>query len=308
MKVLVTGGAGYVGSVLVPELLAAGHEVVVFDSLRSGGHTLLAVLHDRRFSFVRGDVNDAKAVRECVARSDAVIHLAAIVGFPACRKYPQLARLTNVGGTQNVLAALGNQQSLIYASTGSNYGQLDSVCTEDSPLNPVSLYAVTKSEGEEIALRASRATALRFATAFGVSPRLRLDLLVNDFVHQAVINKQIIVYESHFRRTFIHVRDMARAFLFALENMDQMQGESYNVGHESLNLTKEQIAKKIHDRVDFYLHFAEIGHDEDCRDYDVSYEKIRKLGFETTITFEDGVEELIRAMDFVDVASPFANI
>ena len=308
MKVMVTGGAGYVGSVLVPQLLAVGHEVVVYDSLRSGGHTLLAMLHEPRFSFVRGDVNDAESVRKCVAHVDAVIHLAAIVGFPACRKFPELARMTNVGGTKNVVAALGQQQSLIYASTGSNYGQLDSVCTEDSPLNPVSLYAVTKAEGEENALRAPQATALRFATAFGVSPRFRLDLLVNDFVHQAVVNKQIIVYESHFRRTFIHVRDMARAFLFSLENMDQMQGESYNVGHETLNLTKEQIAKRIHDRVDFYLHFAEIGHDEDCRDYDVSYEKIGKLGFTTTISLEDGIEELIQAMAVVDVDSPFANI
>ena len=308
MKVLVTGGAGFVGTVLIPCLLEKGHEVVVYDILRSGGYPLWPFFHRPGFSFIRGDVTDRDKMCEVVSGVDAVIHLAAIVGFPACRKAPEVARATNVDGTRNVVDALSDQQTLVYASTGSNYGQLDAVCTEESPLSPVSLYAITKTEAETISLEAPRGTALRFATAFGVSPRLRMDLLINDFVHQAVVNKQIIVYERHFRRTFIHVRDMARAFLFALENIDQMKGESYNVGHESLNLTKEEVVNKIRERIPFYLHFAEIGKDEDRRDYEVSYEKIRKLGFETTITLDDGIEELIRAMDTVDMGSPFTNI
>jgi len=296
-----------VGSVLVPRLLADGHDVVVFDSLRSGGQTLLPYFQDQRFSFIRGDVTDRDAVRRGVEQADAVVHLAAIVGFPACRKYPALASATNVDGTRNVVAALGPQQPLVYASSGSNYGRLETVCTEESPLNPVSLYAITKAEAELIALESPQCTALRFATAFGVSPRLRLDLLINDFVHQAVVNKQIIVYERSFRRTFIHVRDMARAISFALANIERMRGESYNVGHESLNLTKEQVALKIRERIPYYLHFAEVGHDDDVRDYEVSYTKIRQLGFETTMTLDEGIAELMRAMDVVEVVSPYTN-
>ncbi len=295
------------GAVLVPRLLADGHDVVVFDSLRSGGQTLLPYFQDQRFSFIRGDVTDRDAVRRGVEQADAVVHLAAIVGFPACRKYPALASVTNVDGTRNVVAALNPQQPLVYASSGSNYGRLETVCTEESPLNPVSLYAITKAEAELIALEAPQCTALRFATAFGVSPRLRLDLLINDFVHQAVVNKQIIVYERSFRRTFIHVRDMARAISFALGNIERMRGESYNVGHESLNLTKEQVALKIRERIPYYLHFAEVGHDDDLRDYEVSYTKIRQLGFETAMSLDEGIAELIRAMDLVEFVSPYTN-
>ena len=307
MKVLVTGGAGYVGTVLVPQLLAAGHQVTVLDNLRGSGLALLPMFENTNFSFVRGDVRDREVVQRVVSENDAVIHLAAIVGFPACRKHPELATSTNVDGTRNMTEALRPGQPFVYASTGSNYGKLEAICTEESPLNPVSLYAITKTDAERISLEAG-GVALRFATAFGVSPRLRLDLLINDFVHQAVVNKQIIVYEQHFRRTFIHVRDMARAFQFALANFETMQGESYNVGHESLNFTKEDVATTIRERVPFYLHFAEVGADPDQRDYEVSYEKIRNLGFETTTTLEAGIDELIRAMDVVEITSLFTNV
>ncbi|REJ66567.1 MAG: NAD(P)-dependent oxidoreductase [Planctomycetota bacterium] len=307
MKVLVTGGAGYVGTVLAPQLLSAGHEVVVLDSLRNGGQALLPFFEHSAFSFIRGNVHDAELVQRVVADCDAVVHLAAIVGFPACRKHPDLAKTTNVEGTRNVAQAIRAGQPFVYASTGSNYGKLETVCTEESPLHPVSLYAITKTQGEEIALAAG-GIGLRFATAFGVSPRLRLDLLINDFVHQAVVNKQIIVYEQHFRRTFIHVRDMARAFCFALDQAEAMRGETYNVGHESLNLTKEDVALAIRERVPFYLHFADVGADPDQRDYDVSYEKIRKLGYQTIVTLDEGIEQLIRAMDVVEITSPFTNV
>ena len=296
MRILVTGGAGFVGSVLCPVLLSDGHEVTVLDALHHGGRGLLACFHDPRFRFVRGDVRDRDLVRTLARDVDAVVHLAAIVGFPACRKYPELARDINVEGTRSVVEALSPEQALIYASSGSNYGAVAASCTEESPLNPVSLYAVTKAEAEVLCLAHPRATALRFATGFGVSPRMRMDLLVNDFVRQAVVEKTLIVYERHFRRTFIAVRDMMRAIVFALERIDRMVGQPFNVGHESMNLTKEDIARKVRERVPFFLHFADVGKDEDCRDYEVSYARIRGVGFATEISIDQGIDELIRAM------------
>jgi nucleoside-diphosphate-sugar epimerase len=307
MRVLVTGGAGYVGSVLVPRLLAQGHRVAVFDSLRYGGQALLPSFEDEGFHFVRGDVRDAASLAECVRSADIVVHLAAVVGYPACMKHPELARQTNVDGTRNVVAALSPSQLLVYASTGSSYGKLETVCTEESPLQPISLYAMTKSEGEALALGHPRTISLRFATAFGVSPRMRMDLLINDFVHRAVVDKQLIVYEPHFRRAFVHVRDMAGAVLFAIDRCDAMIGRSYNVGDESLNLTKEHIARKIRDHVAFYLHFADVGHDVDERDYLVSYERIRELGFHVTVTLEQGIRELARVVEVIDLFSPYSN-
>ncbi|MFP6751714.1 MAG: NAD(P)-dependent oxidoreductase [Pirellulaceae bacterium] len=308
MKVLVTGGAGYVGSVLIPQLLSSGHEVTVLDNLRYGGQTLLPHFCHEGFAFVKGDVGDAETVRSCVGEVDAVVHLAAIVGFPACLKYPEVAEMTNVQGTKNVSEAVSANQPLVFASTGSNYGKLEEICTEESPLNPVSFYAITKTQGEEIVMQTAGGTVLRFATAFGASPRMRLDLLVNDFVHQAVINKQLIVYERGFRRTFIHVRDMGRAIQFSLENYDRMKNNSYNVGHESLNYTKEDIAVAIRERVPFYLHYAEVGTDPDQRDYEVSYKKIQEIGFETTVTLDEGISELIRVVDAIDVTNPWLNV
>ena len=308
MKVLVTGGAGYVGSVLIPQLLSSGHEVTGLDNLRYGGQTLLPHFCNPGFAFVKGDVGDAETVRACVGEVDAVVHLAAIVGFPACLKYPEVAEMTNVQGTKNVSEEVSANQPLVFASTGSNYGKLEEICTEESPLNPVSFYAITKTQGEEIVMDIAGGTVLRFATAFGASPRMRLDLLVNDFVHQAVVNKQLIVYERGFRRTFIHVRDMGRAIQFSLENYDRMQNNSYNVGHESLNYTKEDIAVAIRERVPFYLHYAEVGTDPDQRDYEVSYKKIQEIGYETTVTLDDGISELIRVVDAIDVTNPWLNV
>jgi len=308
MKVLVTGGAGFIGSVLVPMLLEAGHHVTVVDVLRSGGQGLLGCFHDPRFQFVRGDIRDHAAMAALARDVDAVVHLADIVGFLACRKYPDLAGETNIGGTQVVVQALRPEQALIYASSGSNYGIVEALCTENSPLNPTSFYAMTKTEGEKAALGHRRATALRFATAFGVSPRMRLDLLINNFVHQAIVNKQLIVYERHFRRTFINVRDIAHSILFALAHIDSMCGEPYNVGHESMNFTKEALALKIREHVPFYLHFADVGTDEDSRDYDVSYEKISQLGYEPRVTIEAGIQELVRVMGVLDIVDPYSNV
>jgi nucleoside-diphosphate-sugar epimerase len=309
MKVLVTGAAGYIGSLLVPALLEDGHEVIAFDNLMYGGLSLLPNFIHPRFRFVKGDVRDESALSSAVRAADAVVHLAAIVGFPACRKYPELARDVNIEGTRRVVAAKGKGQLLVFASTGSNYGRIEGVCTEESPLNPVSLYGLTKTEAEKICLDAAGGAAvLRFATAFGLSPRPRQDLLVNDFVYQAMINKQIIVYERYFRRSFIHVRDITRGLRFALGRYSEMVAQSFNIGHESMNFTKEEIALKIREKIPFYLHFAEIGRDEDQRDYEVSYRKIRALGFEPGISLDQGVEELIAACAVIDSSHRFSNI
>jgi nucleoside-diphosphate-sugar epimerase len=309
MRILVTGGAGYVGSSLVPMLLEQGHRVRVLDSLKFGGHGLLPCCQNRFFELIKGDVCDEKTVARALDGVEAVIHLAAIVGYPACKKEPQLAQATNVEGTRTLLSLRKPDQRVLYASTGSIYGSVpDYVCNENTPRAPITLYGETKGQAEEMVLAAGNGIAYRFATAFGVSNRMRLDLMPNDFTYQAVRNRNLIVYEGGFKRTFVHVRDMARSFMFALERWDEVKDDVYNVGHESMNFTKEDVARQILKHVDFYLHFAEVGSDADQRNYEVSYEKIRSKGFETTIDLDRGVAELVRASQLIEFQNPFANV
>ena len=213
MRILVTGGAGYVGTSLIPQLLAAGYHVRVLDSLLFGGNQLLPFFRNPNFEFQKGDVRSEADVKSAVKGCDVVIHLAAIVGYPACRKEPKVSEEVNVQGTKNVAAAVSREQLVLFGSTGSNYGQVEDICTEDTPLNPLSLYGQTKTMAEAHLLANCTTVAFRFATAFGLSPRLRLDLLINDFTHRAVTQQYLVVYEKHFMRTFIHVHDMGRAFL-----------------------------------------------------------------------------------------------
>lgn len=309
MKIFVTGGAGYIGSVLVPMLLQAGHKVRVFDSLMYTGHSLLPFFRNPEFSFVKGDVRDAAAVEKAMDGYDTVIHLAAIVGFPACRKSPDLAQSVNEEGTRVIGRAAGKDRLVLLGSTGSNYGAvIDEVCTEESPLNPLSLYGKSKTVAEQYLRENNRTIAYRFATAFGASPRLRLDLLVNDFVHKAVSESYLVVYEPQFMRTFIHVQDIARSFLFALDNADRMVGEVYNMGSPDMNFSKAEVCEKIRERIPYYLHYADVGEDQDKRNYVVSYEKINGLGFRTSITLEEGIDELVRVMAIVSGQSPYSNV
>ena len=309
MRILVTGGAGYVGSAMVPMLLERGHKVRVFDFLKFGGQGLLPCTSSRDFELIKGDVTDENALGKALDGMDAVIHLAAIVGYPACKKEPQVANATNVDGTNNLLKLRRRDQKILFASTGSIYGSIpDYICNEDTPRAPITLYGETKAKAEEAILDSGNSIAYRFATAFGVSNRMRLDLMPNDFTYQAVKNRNLIVYEGGFKRTFVHVRDMARSFMFALENWDRVKDDVYNVGHESMNFTKEDVARKIMNYVDFYLHFAEVGKDDDQRNYEVSYEKIRRKGFETTIDLDTGIAELVRACQLISFSNPFANV
>jgi nucleoside-diphosphate-sugar epimerase len=309
MRILVTGGAGYVGSTLVPVLLEQGHRVRVLDSLKFGGQGLLPCCQNRFFELIKGDVCDPAAVAGALEGIDAVVHLAAIVGYPACKKEPHVAQATNVEGTRALLAARKPDQKVLYASTGSIYGSVpDYICNENTPMAPITLYGETKATAEQMVLDAGNSIAYRYATAFGVSNRMRLDLMPNDFTYQAVKNRNLIVYEGGFKRTFVHVRDMARSFTFALENWDSVKDDVYNVGHESMNFTKEDVARQILKHTDYYLHFAEVGTDADQRNYEVSYEKIRKKGFETTIDLDRGIAELVRAAKLIEFQNPFANV
>lgn len=309
MRILVTGGAGYVGSTTVPMLLERGHKVRVLDNLKFGGQGLLPCCQSRNFELMQGDVCDPEAVKKAVEGVDAIIHLAAIVGYPACKKEPQLAQNTNVEGTRILLEHRNPDTKFLFASTGSIYGSIpDYVCNEDTPRAPITLYGETKATAEQMVIEAGNAVAYRYATAFGVSNRMRLDLMPNDFTYQAVKNRNLIVYEGGFKRTFVHVRDMARSFLFALERWDEVKDDVYNVGHESMNFTKEDVARKILEHTDYYLHFAEIGADADQRNYEVSYEKIRRKGFETTIDLDRGITELVRAAQLISFQNPFSNV
>lgn len=307
-KILVTGGAGYVGTCLVDQLLKEGYFVRVLDILRFGGTGLLPYFGNNNFEFIKGDIRDKKTVEKAVDGMDAIIHLAAIVGFPACRKDPELSREINVGGTKNVVEVAAGKIPVFFASTGSNYGKMiEAVCTETTALNPLTDYACQKVEAEGIIQKNKEFVIYRFATAFGVSPRMRLDLLPNDFTYRAVHDRNLIVYEKHFMRTFIHVRDMARSFVFALANYEKVKGEIYNVGDNSMNYSKEDVCNMIRKKVDYYLHFADIAHDLDQRDYIVSYDKIQNAGFHTIVSMEQGIDELIKASQIIETQNPYYN-
>ena len=306
MKILVTGGAGYLGSLLIPKLLDAGHRVRLYDCFRFGIQPILHFAAHPHLEIIDDDVRNAEAVKKAVVDADVIMHLAAIVGYPACSADPLLAKTINLDGTTNVAAAASPSQLLIFASTGSTYGKVEGVCDESTAIAPLTLYGATKSEGEKMMLD-KNAVALRFATVFGVSPRLRLDLLVNDFVHQALHQRQIILYEGYFRRTFLHVADAARAFIWAMEEPEKKQGMPFNIGNETMNYTTRKIAMMLRDKVDYYLHEADVAADLDKRDYEVSYQRARALGYEPEIDMNAGLDELISVLRHVKVASPWRN-
>jgi nucleoside-diphosphate-sugar epimerase len=290
-------------------LLEAGHDVVVLDSLRKGGQGLLACASSPLFRLVLGDIRDERVVREALAGVDIIIHLAAIVGFPACAKDPLLARTTNVDGTLNLLRQRSSSQPIIYPSSLSNYGTVvGQVCTEEMEPKPITLYGVTKFEAEKQLLESGNVVVFRPATAFGVSPQMRLDLLFNEFVYRALKERFLLIYQPHYVRAFIHVGDIARAMLFAIEHLDQMRDQIYNLGSESLNLTKRELAHRIRAKVEFTLQISEDGEDPDKRNYRVDFSKLTKAGFRVEMGVDEGIEELIRAFSLVDVSGPFNNL
>ncbi len=297
-RILITGGAGYIGSVLTPILLEKGFSVTVVDNLYYKQNSLLHCFYHPHFSFVSGDASNESLLQQEIKKADIIIPLAAIVGASACDRTPVLARQLNYDAIINILKHASKSQKILYPNTNSGYGigEKDKFCTEKTPLNPISLYGKLKVEAEEILLASGQAVAFRLATVFGVSPRMRLDLLVNDFTFRACQDKCLVLFEEHFRRNYIHVRDVAYAFLFGIENFMKMKGESYNVGLSSANLTKRQLAEKIKTFIpDLYIHSANIGEDPDKRDYIVSNEKLETLGWRPEVTLDEGIRELIAA-------------
>ena len=307
VKVLITGGAGYIGTSLIPQVLAKGYQVTVFDNLIHGGNQLLPFFNHKNFDFIKGDIRDEKQLKDAVKGKDIIIHLAAIVGFPACRMNPQLAKDVNVQGTINLINVCDKNQIVFYGSTGSNYGAVTEICTEETPLNPLSLYGETKTKAEQLLLDRNNTIAYRFATAFGVSPRLRLDLLINDFANKCIRDGYLVVYEKNFMRTFIHVDDISRCFTFGMDNIDKMINNVYNVGDDSMNHSKEAVCNMIADRTGAFIHFEEIGEDADKRNYIVSYDKIKSLGFKTKITMEEGINQVIKTLKVIDFENTYSN-
>jgi nucleoside-diphosphate-sugar epimerase len=307
-KVLITGGAGYIGAVLTPMILAEGHEVTIYDSLMYGALPLLGFSGHPRLSIVKGDIRDAAALSKVVKDQDWILHLAAIVGYPACAADPHLSVTTNVQGTKNVLDAMGKGQRLIFASTGSTYGKVQGTATEETPIAPLTLYGQTKRDAEMLIRDSNREhTILRFATVFGSSPRMRIDLLINDFVYQALHNRQIVLFEGYFRRTFLHSTDGAAVYPFAMANFEAMSGKVFNVGDESMNYTKRDIALKIKECVDYYLHEAQIGTDPDQRDYEVDYNRLKALGFRAQVDLDAGIQELVKILRVMTISNPLRN-
>jgi nucleoside-diphosphate-sugar epimerase len=297
MKILVTGGAGYIGSMLVPDLLARGHEVTVLDNFLFGQHSLLESCASDKFRIVRGDARDEIILKEMLKSADAIIPLAALVGMPISQRDPVAAKTTNQDAVELLCRLADKSQRIVFPTTNSGYGigAKDAMCTEDSPLKPLSLYGVTKVAAEKAVLARENGLTVRLATVFGLSPRMRLDLLVNDFVYRAVHDRAVVVFEGHFRRNFIHIRDVVRLFSHALEHFDTMKGKAYNAGLEDANLSKLQLCAEIQKQVPGFVFLeAPIGEDPDKRDYVVSNARLAKAGFKAEVTLQQGIKELVK--------------
>jgi len=302
LNVLVTGGCGYLGSVLVPELLGAGHKVTVCDNLMFGQTSLNHVCYHENFDFVDADVRLEDDVNPLFTKADVIIPLAAYVGAPLCKKDPIGASLVNKQAIKMMLNLLSKNQLVLMPTTNSAYGSgdLDNMCDEETKLNPISQYAVDKVEVEKRLMEHGNAISFRLATVFGMSPRMRLDLLVNDFTYRAVNDGFLVLFESHFKRNYIHVSDIARVFLHGIESHDKMTGEIYNVGLSDANLSKWELCEAIQKFVpNFYFSEAEVGLDPDQRNYIVSNEKIEKTGFKPNKTLEFGIAELIKGFRMI---------
>lgn len=301
-KVFITGGAGYIGSILVPTLLQAGFRVSVLDSFMFGQTSLLDCCSSPDFEIVRGDARDERLVKEGVRGADYIIPLACLTGAPLCDRNPGEAKAVILDALDVILKFRSKNQRLMYPTTNSGYGlgEKGRFCTERTPLRPVSLYGRLKNDAEAKILSAGNSLTFRLATAFGVSPRMRLDLLVNDFVYRAVNDRCIVLFEAHFKRNFIHVRDVAKAFLHGMEKFDKMNGEMYNLGLSDANLSKLELCEEIHKQLpEFYFSESPIGKDPDKRDYIVSNEKIEKTGFKPGVSLAKGIAELIKGFRII---------
>ena len=309
-KILVTGGAGYIGSVLVPALLTQGFQVTVLDKFDFGQSSLLDCCVNPDFDVIKGDCRDESTLKRAMKDADYIIPLAAIVGAPACNLDKIAATSTNFDAIQSILSLRSSQQRVIYPCTNSGYGIGESgqFCTEDSPLKPISLYGRSKVDAETAILNAGNSITFRLATVFGASPRMRIDLLVNDFVYRAVTDRAVLIFEGHFKRNYIHIRDVARAFLHGIENFDTMAGQPYNVGLSDANLSKLELCARIKQLVPEFVYIeAPIGEDPDKRDYIVSNARIEATGYLPRYSVEAGIKELKKVYQILKVRQ-YSNV
>jgi nucleoside-diphosphate-sugar epimerase len=310
MKILITGGAGYLGSIITPTLLAIGHEVTVLDNFMFNQSSLMDCCQYGNFNVIRGDCRDKDLVKKSLVSADLIIPLAALVGAPLCKRDQIGAQSINVDAVEMICRMASSEQWIIYPTTNSGYGigEKDKFCTEESPLKPLSLYGVTKTRAEELVLERTNSVSFRLATVFGVSPRMRTDLLVNDFVYRAVNDRAVVIFEGHFKRNYIHIRDVARAFLHAIDQFQSMKGRCYNVGLEDANLSKLELCAVIAQQIPGFVFLeAPIGEDPDKRDYIVSNARLLKTGFKTEWPLERGITELAKAYRILR-GNQYANV
>ena len=301
-NILVTGGAGYLGSTMVPELLAKGHNVTVLDNFMYGEPSLNHVCYHPNFNVYKGDIRIKSDIAPLLNQADVIIPLGALVGAPICKQDPIGATTTNVDAIKMMLNMLDRDQLVIMPTTNSAYGSGDdnNFCTEESPLNPISKYAIDKVEVENALVEHGNFISYRLATVFGMSPRMRIDLLVNDFVYRAVKDGFVILFESHFKRNYIHVRDIAKAFVHAVDHRITMKGNIYNVGLSEANVSKWELCEHIQKFIPTFTFIeSPIGEDPDKRNYIVSNEQIEKTGFKTDVTLDAGIQELIKGFRMI---------
>jgi len=309
-RVLITGGAGYIGSILTEHLLAQGLSVTVLDNLTFAQQSQFHFCAYQNYEFVFGDARDERILRELIPSADVIIPLAAVVGAPACDRDPWMATQLNRDAAFLINKLRIPSQLVIYPNTNSGYGTRSGskFCTEETPLEPISLYGKTKCEAEVEFLNSKNAVTVRLATVFGMSPRMRLDLLVNTFVYAAFSDRYLVIFEKDFKRNFIHVRDVADCFIHCIKNSTKMTGRPFNVGLDSANVSKAELAEKIKAVVpDFFVHYAEVGTDPDKRDYVVSNQRLREVGFEAKRTLDDGIKELLKGYQMLR-RSPLKNV
>ena len=300
-KILITGGAGYVGSMLATKLIEKGYKVTVIDNLRFSKNSLDHLFIYRNFKFIYGDVRNKNLIKKNIKKHNIIIPLAALVGAPLCEKYKKEAKEINFESIKYMLKIVNKKQKIIFPTTNSGYGigQKEKYCDENSPLNPISFYGKTKAETEKIVLEFENSICFRLATIFGYSYRMRTDLLVNNFVYKALKFKKLKLYEPHFRRNYIHIIDVVRAFIFAIKNFNKLKSNTYNLGLSSANLTKLMLAKKIKKQFkEVKISIIRNRKDPDQRDYFVSNKKIEKKGFKPIISLEEGIAELLNVLRF----------
>ena len=311
MNILVTGGAGYIGSVLVQILLKNNFNVTVLDNFLFKQKSLNQIKKNRQLNIVEGDVRDESIIKDLVTKSDIIIPLAALVGAPLCDIKPKEAKEVNLDSMFLLKSILSKNQRVILPVSNSGYGigKSGEFCTEESPLNPISLYGQTKVQSESIIMERENSISFRLATVFGMSPRMRIDLLVNYFVNKALTEKKIQIFEGHFKRNYVHIKDVANVFLFTIKNFEKMKSNTYNFGLEDANFSKIELAEKIKKYINnFEIQISEFGKDPDKRDYIVSNKKILSTGYKFLEDLDSGIQELIREIPNLPKNESYSNV